>query len=155
MDVVYNQGRITTLILDNRITAMTGHQHHPGTGYTAKGTPTSSVDLEQIVRAVGVKRVRLVDPYDLAAVENTLREEMAAEEPSVVIARRACALLNRVKGDTFEVLDDCIGCGVCTRLGCPALSMRDGKAEIDQEMCDGCGICAQVCVNKVIVKRWG
>ena len=155
MDVVYNKGTITTVILDNRITAMTGHQHHPGTGFTAKGVPTSGVDLEQIVRAVGVKRVRNVDAYDLKVLNNVLREEMAAEEPSVVIVRRERALMVKGKKNICTVLDSCTGCGICMGLGCPAIRMENGMAIIDKEMCNGCGICIQVCGSKAIVREGG
>lgn len=150
MDVVYNHGTITTIILDNGITAMTGHQHHPATGFTAQKAPSYQVDLEQIVRAVGVKRVRVVDAYDLDEVYKVLMEEMAAEEPSVVIARRPCALILKEHADKYTVGPECIGCKQCIRLGCPAISMKDGFSEINAQLCTGCGICAQVCPKEAI-----
>lgn len=150
MDVVYNHGTITTIILDNLTTAMTGHQHHPSTGFTAKNTPAPKVDLEQIVRAVGVKRVRVVDAYDIDEVYNTLKEEMAAEEPSVVIVERPCVLIIKGTSEKYAVGLECNGCKLCIRLGCPAISMKDGAAEINAQLCTGCGMCGQVCPQQAI-----
>lgn len=150
MDVVYNKGTVTTVILDNGITAMTGHQHNPATGYTAKMAPSYKVDLEQIVRAVGVERVRVVDAYNLKEVYSVLKEEMAAEEPSVIIARRPCALILKGQTNKFAVGPECIGCRACIRVGCPAISMNGGVAEINPQLCAGCSICAQVCPQHAI-----
>lgn len=150
MDVVYNQGTITTIILDNGITAMTGHQHNPGTGFTAKKEPAYAVDLEQLARAVGVKRVRVVDAYNIDEVYTVLKEEMAAQEPSVVIARRPCALILKGQREKYSVGSECIGCKVCIRLGCPAIAMKNGVAEINAQLCNGCGMCAQVCPRQAI-----
>jgi len=155
MDVVYNQGTVTTVILDNGITAMTGHQHNPATGFTAKMQASYKVDLEQIARAVGVKRVRVVDAYNVKEVYSVLKEEMAAEEPSVVIARRPCALILKGQTNKYAVGPQCIGCRGCIRVGCPAISMRDGVAEINvaeinPQLCAGCGVCAQVCPQQAI-----
>jgi len=152
MDVVYNKGTLTTVILDNGITAMTGHQHHPGTGFTAKNEPTTKVDLEQVCRAVGVKRVRVVDPYDLGRVAEVLNEEMAVEETSVVIARRPCALLVKGNKPGYFVNENCSGCRACLKLGCPALAMDGKRAVINPQQCAGCGMCAQVCPREAIVK---
>jgi indolepyruvate ferredoxin oxidoreductase alpha subunit len=150
MDVVYNHGTITTVILDNGITAMTGHQHNPATGFTAKRGPAYKVDLEQIARAVGVERVRVVDAYDIDAVYSVLKEEMAVEEPSVVIARRPCALTVKSRSKGYSVNSRCIGCRKCIKLGCPALAIKDGVAEINSQLCTGCGMCAQVCPRQAI-----
>ncbi len=150
MDVVYNHGTITTVILDNGITAMTGHQHNPATGFTAKKAPAFKVDLEQLVRALGVQRVRVVDAYDLDEVYKALKEEMAAQEPSVVIARRPCALILKRHSDKYSVGPECIGCKLCIRLGCPAIAMKDGFSEINAQLCTGCGMCAQVCPRQAI-----
>lgn len=150
MDVVYNHGTVTIVILDNGITAMTGHQQNPATGFTAKMTPVYQVSLEEVVRAVGVERVRVVDAYDLDEIYTALKEEMAAEEPSVVIARRPCALLHRGPTDKYAVSTECIGCRLCIKLGCPALAVKDGVAEINPQLCTGCGMCAQVCPQKAI-----
>lgn len=150
MDVVYNNGTVTTVILDNGITAMTGHQQNPATGFTAKMVPTYKVDLEEIVRAVGVKRVAVVDAYDIDKVYSVLKEEMAAEEPSVVIARRPCALMLKGKPGKYAVGPKCIGCRKCIGLGCPAIAMEDGFAKINLQLCTGCGMCAQVCPRQAI-----
>lgn len=148
LNVVYNGGTFTTIILDNSTTAMTGHQEHPGTGCTVNQAPAPAVDLEQLVRSLGVKRVRVVDPYDLAAVEKVLREETAAEEASVIIAKRPCVLLKGHQptgGPIIVVEDNCTECGLCRRLGCPALVFKTEKPLVDTTLCNGCGQCLQVC----------
>ena len=151
MDVVYNNGTGTVIILDNGITAMTGHQQNPATGLTAKGEPGYKLNLENLVRALGVERVKVVDAYDIDAVYKTLKEEMAAEEPSVMIARRPCALMLKGKLDKYTVGPECIGCRMCIRLGCPAISMQDGLATISPQLCTGCGMCAQICPQQAIM----
>ena len=140
------------IILDNSITGMTGHQQNPTTGYTIKGDPTSAVNLEALCHAVGINRVRVVDPYDLPAVQQALKEELAAEEPSVIISRRPCALLKYVKHNPPLTVDtdSCIGCKACLGIGCPAISIRDGKACIDRTQCVGCGVCESLCPKKAI-----
>ena len=147
VNIAYNASNSTVIILDNSITGMTGHQQNPTTGYNIKGDPASKVDLETLCRAVGIRRVRVVDPYDLAACETALREELAAEEPSVIISRRPCVLLKHVKpGKPLTVnKDKCRSCKKCMKLGCPAISMKDGKAAIDATLCIGCGVCRQLC----------
>jgi indolepyruvate ferredoxin oxidoreductase alpha subunit len=149
LDVVYNQGTFTTIILDNSTTAMTGHQDHPGTGRRADGKATPAVDLVRLVRSLGIKRVQVVDPYDLAELERVLKEEAEAEEASVVIARRPCVLLkgHRLTGGPVTVWEEkCTGCGRCRRLGCPALVFKGGdKPVVDPSQCNGCGKCVQVC----------
>ncbi|MCW2278960.1 indolepyruvate ferredoxin oxidoreductase subunit alpha [Heliophilum fasciatum] len=146
MDIVYNGGTSTVMILDNSITAMTGHQHHPGTGQTLMGDPAPMVDYEALVRALGVKRVVEVDPLDIKQVKAVLKEEMAVREPSVIIARRPCAL--RVKNDRPLIVENCKGCRACIGVGCPALSMDPAtrKAVVDATLCTGCGVCARVCM---------
>jgi indolepyruvate ferredoxin oxidoreductase alpha subunit len=124
---------------------MTGHQQNPSTGINLKGDPTAAVDIESLCKAVGIKRVRVVDPYNLAETEAAVKEELAAPEASVIIARRPCALLKFVKHKPSLEIVDCKGCKMCLRLGCPAISNKDGKAEIDRTQCVGCGICAEVC----------
>ncbi|MDN5347843.1 MAG: indolepyruvate ferredoxin oxidoreductase, alpha subunit [Clostridia bacterium] len=152
LDWVYNRGSGTLIILDNGTTAMTGHQHHPGTGYTAAGDPTFKVDLEQLVRGLGVSRVRVVDPYDLDEVEATVKEEVDTAEPSVIIARRSCALLKKEEKGAVCKVDEgsCLGCRKCLELGCPALSFVEGQACIDALQCNGCGLCASVCPSQAI-----
>ncbi len=147
INVAYNQGASTVIILDNSITGMTGHQQNPTTGYTLKGDPTVSVNLEKLVQAIGIRRVQVVDPFDLEACEKAVREETAAEEPSVIIARRPCALLKNVKYEQKVTVDQdkCTGCKMCMKLGCPAITMRGKKMEINQTLCNHCGLCANVC----------
>ena len=147
VNIAYNESPSTVIILDNSITGMTGHQQNPTTGYNLKGDPCAKIDLETLCRAVGIRRVRVVDPYDLAQCETALREELAAREPSVVISRRPCALLKYVKHPGPIAVDTarCVGCRACMKLGCPAISVTEGKARIDNTLCVGCGICAQLC----------
>jgi indolepyruvate ferredoxin oxidoreductase alpha subunit len=146
IDVVYNKGTTTTMILDNSITAMTGHQHHPGTGQTLQGEPANKVDIEALCHAVGVNRVRVVDAGDLQAVDQAIKEETAVREPSVIIARKPCALIVKQTTPRFQVVaDQCTGCRICMRIGCPAISHSDKKSTIDPSLCVGCGLCAQVC----------
>jgi indolepyruvate ferredoxin oxidoreductase alpha subunit len=146
-DIAYNQSNSTVIILDNSITGMTGHQQNPTTGYNIKGDPAGKIDLEALCRAMGFARVRVVDPYDLAQCDAVLKEELAAAEPSVIISRRPCALLKYVKhpGPIAADADKCVGCKNCMRIGCPAISVRAGKAVIDATLCVGCGVCAQLC----------
>ncbi len=147
INTAYNESNSTVIILDNSITGMTGHQQNPTTGYNLKGDPCAKIDLESLCRAVGIHRVRVVDPYDLAACDAAVKEELAAKEPSVIISRRPCALLKYVKhpGPIASDPDKCVGCRSCMRIGCPAISIADGKAVIDNTLCTGCGVCTQLC----------
>jgi indolepyruvate ferredoxin oxidoreductase alpha subunit len=124
---------------------MTGHQQNPSTGINLKGDVTAAVNIEALCKAIGIKRVRVVDPYNLAETEGAILEELAAPEASVIIARRPCALLKYVKRKPALAVKDCKGCKMCLKLGCPAISNRDGKAVIDATQCVGCGICTEVC----------
>ncbi len=146
-NIAYNQSNSTVIILDNSITGMTGHQQNPTTGYNIKGDPAGKIDLEALCRAMGFGRVVVVDPYDLAACERVIKEELAEAEPSVIISRRPCALLKYVKKNPPLCVntDKCIGCKSCMRIGCPAISIKDGKAKIDETLCVGCGVCTQMC----------
>ena len=146
-NIAYNQSNSTVIILDNSITGMTGHQQNPTTGYNIKGDPAGKIDLESLCKAMGIRRVRVVDPYDLAACDAAVKEELAAEEPSVIISRRPCALLKYVKHNApLKVdTDKCIGCKSCMKIGCPAISIKEGKAHVDDTLCVGCGICTQLC----------
>lgn len=155
VNIAYNESNATIIILDNSITGMTGHQQNPTTGFNLKGDPCTKIDLEILCRAVGIRRVRVVDPYDLKATEAAVKEELAAEEPSVIIARRPCALLKYVKhpGPINNDTDKCVGCGACMRIGCPALSMEDGKVVMDRTSCIGCGICTQLCAFGALEKN--
>ncbi|MDE6763122.1 MAG: indolepyruvate ferredoxin oxidoreductase subunit alpha [Oscillospiraceae bacterium] len=147
VNIAYNSTNSTVIILDNSITGMTGHQQNPTTGKNLKGDPAAAVNLEELCKAIGIKRVRVVDPYNLEETETAIKEELAAPEASVIISRRPCALLKYVKHKpALKVVNDkCKGCKMCLKLGCPAISVRDGKAVIDHTQCVGCGICTEVC----------
>ena len=146
-NIAYNGTNSTVIIVDNSITGMTGHQQNPTTGYNIKGDPATKIDLEALCHALGINRVRVVDPYDLKATEKAIVEELAADEPSVIISRRPCALLKYVKAKPSLVIDPekCRTCKACMKLGCPAISIKGGKAVIDATLCVGCGICQQLC----------
>ncbi len=147
IDIAYNMTNSTVIILDNSITGMTGHQQNPSTGKNLRGEPAGKVDLEALCHAVGFNRVTVVDPYDLAAVDKVLKEELAAEEPSIIISRRPCVMIKGtvhnppIKPDT----DKCVGCKACMQIGCPAIAVRDGKVKVDDTLCIGCGVCSQMC----------
>ena len=146
-NIAYNGTNSTVIIVDNSITGMTGHQQNPTTGYNIKGDPATKIDLEALCKALGINRVRVVDPYDLKATEAAVKEEVNANEPSVIISRRPCALLKYVKAKPALKIDSekCRSCKACMRIGCPSISMKDGKAVIDATQCVGCGVCEQLC----------
>lgn len=148
IDVVYNQANTTTIILDNSITGMTGHQDNPSTGFDLQGQAAPKVDFEAIGRAIGVKRVKVVDAYDLDKLEEIIKEELNAEEPSLIITKRPCILVKRydLVEEAFKInLDKCTNCKICLRIGCPAISFKNNRMEINQLLCVGCGLCAKVC----------
>ena len=147
VNIAYNESNATVIILDNSITGMTGHQQNPTTGFNLKGDPCTKIDLESLCKAVGIRRVRVVDPYDLSQCEAVIKEELAAPEASVVISRRPCALLKYVKHKAPLTVDTakCVGCKACMKIGCPAISVADGKAGVDATLCVGCGVCQQLC----------
>lgn len=147
VNIAYNDSHSTVIILDNSITGMTGHQQNPTTGFNLKGDPAAKVDLEALCHALGIGRVRVVDPYDLAQCETALREELAAPEASVIISRRPCALLKYVKHKKplKTETEHCVGCKMCMKIGCPAISMKDDRVQIDTTLCTGCGVCRQLC----------
>ncbi len=158
LDVAWNGGKTLNIIVDNSTTAMTGGQETPGTGRTLSGAPAPTVDVPALCRALGIKRVTTIDPYDLKEVERVLREELAADEPSVVIAKAPCVLEYRIKWPPYRVDSEvCIGCKHCLKAGCMALNLvvdaaGERKVEIDQELCNGCGVCAQLCKYGAIVR---
>lgn len=154
INIAYNQSNSTVIILDNSITGMTGHQDNPTTGKTIKGDPTTAVSLELLAKAVGIDRVRVVDPYNLAECEQVIREEIEADAPSVIISRRPCALLKYVKHKAPMKVDasKCVGCKMCMKIGCPAISMKDKKSVIDFTQCVGCAVCSQLCKFDAIVE---
>lgn len=147
INIAYNQSNSTVIILDNSITGMTGHQDNPTTGKTIKGDPTTAVSLEMLAKAVGIDRVRVIDPYNLAECEQVIREEVEADAPSVIISRRPCALLKYVKHKAPMKVnpEKCVGCKMCMKIGCPAISMKEKKSVIDFTQCVGCAVCSQLC----------
>ncbi len=146
-NIAYNGSNSTVIILDNSITGMTGHQQNPTTGYNIKGDPATKIDLEALCHALGINRVRVVDPYNLDECEKALKEELAAAEPSVIISRRPCVLLKSVKAKPPVKVDadKCKSCKKCMKMGCPAIHMENGKAAIDTTLCVGCAVCEQLC----------
>ena len=163
-NVAYNKSNVLVLILDNRTTGMTGHQANPGTGVTLQGQPTEVIDLERIAEAMGIRHVATVDSYDVKGLEKAYKELMAVDGPAVLVARRACALLPEVRRQwvPLEVLaDKCTGCGICFRIGCPAILKSEevdaasGKplALIDAALCTGCEVCSQLCPHDAIPTR--
>jgi indolepyruvate ferredoxin oxidoreductase alpha subunit len=164
LNVAYNQSDTVVIIVDNRTTAMTGHQQHPGTGMTLMGQPTYAVEFADIARAMGIQRVHTVDPYDLEAVETALRDCLDNEGPAVVISRRECALLPVARKGWMTLAvnaERCNGCGLCFQVACPAIVKSDlldektgrAKAWIDPLLCTGCEVCAQVCARGAILSR--
>jgi indolepyruvate ferredoxin oxidoreductase alpha subunit len=147
INIAYNNSNSTVIILDNSITGMTGHQQNPTTGYNLKGDPAAKINLEALCKSVGINSVRVVDPYNLAECDTVIKEELAKSEPSVIISRRPCALLKYVKhaGPIKTNTDKCVGCKMCMQIGCPAVSMENGKVKIDNTLCTGCGVCSQMC----------
>ena len=147
VNIAYNESNATVIIVDNSITGMTGHQQNPTTGFNLKGDPCAKIDLETLCHAVGIKRVRVIDPYDLKQCDEVIKEELSVNEPSVIISRRPCALLKYVKhkAPLHVDTDKCVGCKACMKIGCPAISMEGGKAKIDTTQCVGCGVCQQLC----------
>ena len=154
IDIVYNKGANTVIILDNSITGMTGHQDNPTTGKTIRGEATKQIDLELLCKAVGVDSVRIADPFDVKTFEKVVKEEVAKDEPSVIIAQRPCALLKKVKYTGHCVITDkCRNCRQCLKAGCPAISAKDGKPFIDVTQCNGCELCTHICPFDAIVKE--
>jgi indolepyruvate ferredoxin oxidoreductase alpha subunit len=163
-NVAYNKANVLTIILDNRITAMTGHQQNPGTGLTLQHESTQVIEIEPLVLALGIHHVATVDAYDVDGLEKAYKELMAYNEPAVLVARRECALLPEIRKRwvSLEVLEEkCTGCGICFRIGCPAILKSDevdaksGKplALIDGDLCTGCEVCAQLCPHDAILTR--
>ena len=151
-DISYNMSNSTVIILDNSITGMTGHQQNPTTGKNLRGEPAGKVDLEALCRALGFNRVRVVDPYDLKAVEEAVTEELAAKEPSIIISRRPCVMIKGTVHKPPISVDEskCVGCKQCMSIGCPAIAVKDKKAHIDTTLCIGCKVCSQMCKFEAI-----
>ncbi|MBN1604232.1 MAG: indolepyruvate ferredoxin oxidoreductase subunit alpha [Chitinispirillaceae bacterium] len=158
IDIVYNKGYTTVIVLDNSITAMTGHQDNPSTGKVLDGSSVIALDPKKIAEAIGIKRIREVDAYDIVALEKVIKEEVAAPEPSFIVTKRPCILIKGLElpDETYVVdTEKCIGCRKCLAMGCPAISFVDGKARINQLQCTGCGVCVNVCPVGAIVKSQG
>jgi len=159
IDIVFNRGVTTVVLMDNSTTGMTGHQQHPGMGKTIREEETFAIDYEQLLRAIGIRHVKVVDPYDMAGTEAALRESMALGEPSVVISRRACVLLPEEKSKSrtpYEILSElCEECDLCLKIGCPAIDGSESIPTISRERCIGCDLCAKLCHFDAIVPADG
>ncbi len=154
IDIVYNKGANTVIILDNSITGMTGHQDNPTTGKTIRGEATKQIDLELLCKAVGVDSVRIADPFDVKNFEKVVKEETDKDEPSVIIAQRPCALLKTVKySGSCVITDKCKNCKMCLKAGCPAITVKNGRPVIDPTQCNGCGLCINICPFEAIEKE--
>ena len=141
----YNGSKGTVIVLDNRITGMTGHQDNPSTGKNAKGEEAPAVDIAALCRAIGVKNIVEIDPFDIKELEEVIKTETARDELSVIITKRPCALIVKQPDIPYEVTDRCKNCKMCMKIGCPAIEERDGRPYIVKESCVGCDLCARVC----------
>jgi indolepyruvate ferredoxin oxidoreductase alpha subunit len=149
IDIVFNRGVTTVILMDNSTTGMTGHQQHPGMGKTVRNLDTHAINYEQLIQAIGINHITVVDPYDLNATEKAVRQSLALKEPSVVISRRPCVLLDSERAKTrhpYQVLsEDCQECALCLEIGCPALDGSDSIPTIARDRCIGCDLCAKLC----------
>ncbi len=155
-EIVYNNGNIIPVVLDNSITGMTGHQENPGSGHTLQGDIAESIKIEKVLAAYGYDNIYIVDPQNLKEMEAAVKGAMASEKRSAIITRRPCLLIKRIKHDISLCqadTDKCIGCKKCLKVGCPALMMKDGKCHIDANQCVGCTVCAQVCPVNAISRK--
>jgi len=155
-EILYNKGAVIPVVLDNHITGMTGHQDNPGSGYTLQGEIAAAIKIEDVLRALGYENVIIVDPQDLTAMQKAVDDALASETPAAIICRRPCLLIKRIRHDIGLCVVDrerCIGCKKCLKVGCPAVSIRDGKSSIDPNQCVGCTVCAQVCPVGAITRK--
>lgn len=154
IDVVYNKGNTTVILLDNSTTAMTGNQDHPGSGYTIRGKKSNAIDFKALANVIGIKRVQIVDAYNIRKLEHTIKEETQVEEPSLIITKRPCMLLNTGTNINQKLkITDCKGCRACLEIGCPSISFKNNIAEINPALCIGCGLCSQICKFNAIKKE--
>ncbi len=155
-EIIYNRANVVPVIMDNHITGMTGHQDNPGSGFNLQGEVAEAIKIEDVLKALGFKKVLIVDPQDLTATEKAVEEAIASEVPAAIITRRPCLMIKRLKHDKGLCRVDrekCIGCRMCLRVGCPAVSIVNGKSEIDPTQCVGCTVCAQVCPKGAISRE--
>ena len=155
-EIIYNKGNMIPVVLDNSITGMTGHQDNPGTGYTLQGDIAEAIRIEDVLKSMGFQNVIIVDPQDLKAMQKAVDDALASTVPAAIITRRPCLLIKRVKHDTGMCVvnpDKCKSCKSCLKVGCPAISMENGKAFIDRTQCVGCTVCAQACPFDAIEKE--
>jgi indolepyruvate ferredoxin oxidoreductase, alpha subunit len=156
VDSIYNNAKGVMIILDNRITAMTGHQVHPGVGKTLMGTEAKVIRPEDIARAAGARSVTVVDPYDMKEFEKVVKQELARDDFSVIVARQGCVLLDRKKTREVDIFIDqekCEKCGICLKFGCPAIEFKGGDYTINEVLCSGCGVCVDICAKKAIISQ--
>ena len=155
-EILYNKGSVIPVVLDNSITGMTGHQDNPGSGFTLQGEIAAAIKIEDVLHALGYQTVLIADPQDLTAMQKAVDGALASEVPAAIIARRPCLLIKRIPHDAGLCVveqETCIGCKQCLKVGCPALSMEEGKARIDPNQCVGCTVCAQVCPKGTITRK--
>ena len=155
-EIIYNKANIIPVVLDNHITGMTGHQDNPASGYTLQGEMAVAISIEGVLTAMGYQNIIIVDPQDLKAMQKAVDDALASEVPAAIISRRPCLLIKRIKHDIglCQVdTDKCIGCKMCLRVGCPAVSFKDKKSKIDPTQCVGCTVCAQVCPKGAIIRK--
>ena len=157
-EILYNKGEVIPVVLDNHITGMTGHQDNPGSGYTLQGEVAAAIKVEDVLHAYGYKKVIIVDPQDLEAMQKAVDDALASTEPAAIICRRPCLLIKRIPHEKALCEVDrskCIGCKKCLKVGCPAVMIREKKSSIDPDQCVGCTVCAQVCPVGAIIRKEG
>lgn len=156
VDIAYNKGKVIPVVLDNSITGMTGHQDNPGSGETLMGEPVKPIKIEEVLSAYGYENIIIVDPQDLKAMQKAVDDAVASTVPAAIITRRPCLMIKKIKHDIGTCVvdtDKCIGCKLCLKVGCPAVSVKDGKSCIDKSLCVGCTVCAQVCPKGAITRK--
>ena len=155
-EIIYNKGKVIPVVLDNSITGMTGHQDNPGSGATLQGDVAESIKIEDVLKAYGYKKIIIVDPQDLKAMQEAVDLARSSPEPAAIISRRPCLLIKKIKHDIGKCVvdtDKCVGCKLCLKVGCPAVFVKDGKSSIDKDLCVGCTVCAQVCPKGAITRK--